>query len=232
MNDIFREVDEEYRHEQILQFWHHNAKLIILALVVSIAGAGGAGLWQSRQMAKRQQETYILSHAVGDGSMQAPAVGLATVIQSLTQMTGQRVIPARFAVAHAMLTAGNKAGAIKSYDAIAASAIATKTEKNLADLYSIGLQIQDGDPAQLNARLDRLSDDRNPWRFSARELKVLLAMRQGNMQLAHDTAVALAKDTAAPDGVHGRAGQLAALTGEGLAPTPADGPADEAPEAP
>ena len=221
MNDIFREIDEEYRHEQLLQFWHANAKLIILALLLAIAGAGGAGFWKSHQLAESQRETYTLTHAVDDAGTEAPDKALATLTTAATQMTGARIVPARFAVARATLNNGDKAGAIKIFDEIAASSAATATERHLAELQSIGLQIQDGDPARLSARLDRLAGDNSAWRFSARELQILLAMRQGDTQKAHDIAVALAKDDKAPDGIHERAQKLAAVTGEGLATAPA-----------
>ena len=219
MNDIFREVDEEYRHEQLLQFWHANAKLIILTLLLAIAAAGGAGFWKSHELNKKQQETYTLTHAVDDAAIQPPGNALTALNKGADSLSGQRVIPARFAIARATLNASDKAGAIGMYDQIAASQTATTAERNLADIQSIALQVQDGDPAQLTARLDKLAGDDNAYRFSARELQVLLAMRQGDMQKAHDIAAALAKDSKAPDGVHQRAQQLAAVTGEGLAPS-------------
>ena len=232
MNDIFREVDEEYRHEQLLKFWHDNAQIIIVVLVLAILGACGAGFYKSHQLNKKQQETYMLARAVDDASLQSPSEGLASLNKAAVDMTGRRVVISRFAIASQTLKAGDKAGAIRIYDEIAASQTATSSERHLADIQSIGLQLQDADPAQLSARLDKLTGEDNAFRFSAREWQILLAMRSGDMQKARDIAIALAKDSKAPDGIHERAQQLAALASEGLAPVPAsDEPAVDLPEA-
>ncbi len=219
MNDIFREVDEEYRQQQLLEFWHKNAKFIIAILLAAIAAAAITGYWQTRQLAGREAETYRLSSAEAEAADQKAPDAATTLNKTAAELTGSHTVPASFAAARAAVFAGDMSGATKIYDGIAGNAKANAAEKQLAAVMSVSIQLKDGDPAQLSARLDKMTADDNSFRFSAREWQALLALRQGDTKKAHDISLALARDNKAPEGVRGRAGQLASLTGEGM---PAD----------
>ena len=70
-------------------------------------------------------------------------------------------------------------------------------------------------PAQLTAKLQPLTADTSPWRFSARELTAMLAARAGDTEKARTLYKQLADDQQAPSGVRGRAADLASLYGKG-----------------
>ena len=54
MSEIFREIDEELRRDQLLKVWRLYGRYIIAAVVVALAIAGGIVAWRNHQLAERQ----------------------------------------------------------------------------------------------------------------------------------------------------------------------------------
>ena len=86
--------------------------------------------------------------------------------------------------------------------------------RDVAALQSVLHQIDNGDPATLEARLKPLAAPDNPWHALAEEAQVMIDLRQGHNDAARDTLKRLAQDVTAPDGVRGRANGLLARLGE------------------
>jgi hypothetical protein len=71
-----------------------------------------------------------------------------------------------------------------------------------------------GDPAALGERLQPLTVETNPWRYSALELTALLDERAGKKKEARDIYTRLADDAEAPGGIRVRARQMLGVLGE------------------
>ena len=80
--------------------------------------------------------------------------------------------------------------------------------RDLATLLWAQRQIDQGDPARLEARLKPLTDPDNAWRAFAKEQLGLLALRQGHTDEAQASFRILAQDVTAPTGVRNRATAL------------------------
>jgi hypothetical protein len=75
-------------------------------------------------------------------------------------------------------------------------------------------QVDDGDPAALQGRLDELIGPGEPFRASALELSAVLALRAGDKEKARSLYTQIVDDLAAPAGLRARATQiLSALDG-------------------
>ncbi len=231
-DNIFKEIDEQYRQEQMLRFWHAHAAKLIVMLLIAITAAIGAGYWQVQRVQKKEDESYVLAHAVSKAHGEEPATARTTFAEAGARLTGERQVAATLAQAHEAAMAGDVAGAIREYDSVATTSPADLPERRIAEMSSLALQLDSGDPATLLARLDKLADDNDPWRFSAREFQALLAFRTGDKARAFAISSKLAKDKDAPGGVQAVSGQIAALAGEGVPPSPepaASGPASMLP---
>ena len=51
MDEFIREVDEDYRREQILQIWRSYSGVFIALAVLLVAGVAGWRYWQTQQLA-------------------------------------------------------------------------------------------------------------------------------------------------------------------------------------
>ncbi len=70
------------------------------------------------------------------------------------------------------------------------------------------MQIDDGNPETLMSRLEPLAADGNPWRYTARELQAVLALRSGDTARARELFTRLADDMDAPDSLRTRATEM------------------------
>jgi hypothetical protein len=172
--------------------------ILVLAIVLG-ASISFYKLWHERKIEK---QTQSLTDAV------ASVPQLQEIMPSLT---GHRKIAGELALARIQAESGDRDSAIKLYDKITDDGGASKAEQGLAAIASIGLQLDTGDPAVLTAKLKKLSDPDNPWRFSAMEWQALLDVKQGDIAGAHKLFAAIAADPAVPDNIHDRAASLAQL---------------------
>ncbi|MBX6324392.1 MAG: hypothetical protein IRY94_21475, partial [Rhodospirillaceae bacterium] len=60
MADIFREVDEELRRENLVKLWKRYGSYILAAALLIVVGSGGYVVWQRQMEARRleQSRTY------------------------------------------------------------------------------------------------------------------------------------------------------------------------------
>ena len=80
--------------------------------------------------------------------------------------------------------------------------------KDFARLQIAALKIDTADFTEVQNRLNDLIGDKNPWRYTARELLGLAAIRAGKLDEARKTLAPLSADPRAPAAVRERAGAL------------------------
>ncbi len=208
MADLFDEVDEELRRDQFNRYWKQYGKFAIAGLVLIVVGTAGGVGWREYTEKKRIQHSEEFTAAVtliqdnknneaidALGALAADAnVGYATL--------------ARFREAALKADAGDREGAIAVYDALSKDRGVDELYSGLAGLYYVLNTIDTGDPADLAARLTPLADAESPWRFSARELSALLAIRQGEPDKAVEIYTQLADDAQTPSGARARAAEM------------------------
>ena len=223
MADIFDEVNNDLRAERARQFAVRYGWLVALAAVALVAGVSA---WQGWRWYAARQANEVASAFLGamrDANGPAVAEGQATPSRAAamaefdrlaaTAPEGYRsVARLRSAALHA--STGDLPGALAMWDKLAADTAADPLLRGLADLLWVQHQVDAGDPAAVEGRLQPLVAPGNPWRALALENQALLALRTGRTDAARNTLRGLAADATAPDGVRGRANGLLARLDE------------------
>ena len=213
MSDIFQEVDEDLRRDRMTQMMKRYGGIFVTAAVILVVATAGYQIWQRWQTSQRETQTAQLV-----GALTQTAAGPTQGIQALSSFADKA--PADMAVLARLNEAALRAGegktaeAVAIYDAVATNTAADAVYRDLAALLSVQHQLGSGDPAALQARLQPLTQDASPWRFSAREMTAILAARAGDTERARTLFRQLADDSLAPSGVRSRAADLAALYGK------------------
>ncbi|WP_376959483.1 tetratricopeptide repeat protein [Azospirillum sp. A26] len=214
MSDIFREVDEDLRRDRAEHLFKKYGGAMIAAAVLVVAGTGGYSFWRHWQAQKKQEQTAALVTAISQ-SGQGPEKGIDALAAFAGSADPSLAAIAQFNAAALMIRQGKGADAATVYDGIAGNASVPAQYRDLATLMGVMQRADSGDPAQLTAKLQPLTADTSPWRFSARELTAMLAARAGDAEKARTLYKQLADDQQAPSGVRGRAADLASLYGKG-----------------
>jgi hypothetical protein len=211
---LFREVQDDLRRDRYARVWKKYGAVILFAVVIIIGGTAASVWWRDHQRGVREK----------DGDRYAAAAQLAQAgktdeaIKAFTSLAedgtpGYRTL-ARLHEAALLAKKGDVKGAVAVYDALAADSTTEKSFQDLATLLAVMASLDSGDPATLTQRLQPLTAEDNPWRYSALELTALLAERAGNTKAARDIYTRLADDAEAPGGIRLRARQMLGLLGE------------------
>jgi hypothetical protein len=213
--DIFDEVSEDLRAERARLLLRRYGVLVVAAMVLIIAGAGGWEAWrwhQARQDAAAAS-AFIAAAALADAlppgadaAAGAPAMAaFQTVIA--TAPVGYRSL-ARLRLAALQASAGRAEDAAATWNALAQDGEADDLLRGLANLLWAQQGVDKGDPALVEARLKPLTAADNPWHQIAQEYMALLDIRTGRIDEARAVLRPLSSDMTAPEGLRGRAGGL------------------------
>lgn len=213
MTDIFREVEEEIRHERYAKLWAKYGKYVIAAAVAVVVATAGTVAWRDYQRKERaaESERYAAGMMlIAENKIPEAAGAFAALAKDAG---GDYGALARLEEAGLRAQAGDAAGAQRAYDELAADSSAKRSLRDLAVLLSVMHDLDKIDPVEGRARLKPLLADDNPWRFSARELTALLALRVGDNAGAKEAYKAVADDQNAPPALRARATEMLASLG-------------------
>ncbi|ALJ35377.1 hypothetical protein D9623_10410 [Azospirillum brasilense] len=213
MSDIFREVDEDLRRDRMERVFKRYGGIMLAAALAVVAATGGTVAWRNWQQSQKQNETTALAAALSQAT-QGPDKGVEALAAFAGKADPGMAALAQLNAAALLAREGKTAEAVTVYDTLSNNAGAAAVYRELAALLSVMHQLDSGDPAQLQARLQPLTADANPWRFSAREMSAVLAARAGDKDRARTLFQQLADDSQAPAGVRSRAADLATLYGK------------------
>ena len=208
VSDIFREIEDELRRDNLLKLWRLYGRYVIGVVVVILAIAGGIVAWRNHQLAERQAVSvrYAAAMALLRQGKDAEA---AKVFDTVAREGSGYGKLADFEAADLAAKAGDRKAAIAAYDRIAASADFDPELRDVATLLSVMNSLGDTDPQAQIARLKPLTETGNPWRATALELTAAAQLQAGNKAGALDIYKQLADDPSAPEGVRTRAAELA-----------------------
>lgn len=213
MSDIFREVDEDVRKDQVAALWKKYGAYVIAAAVALVLGTAASVAWREYRAGVRDKEAQAYLDAVKalHDSDTGTAMGELSKLAADGD-TGYATL-ARLQEAAALERAGDSQAAVADYDALAADDDAEPIYRNLARLLAALILLDDGPADAVSAHIDPLMKPDNPWRFNAREVDAILALREGKHDAAAEKFKSLADDTEAPPGMRSRARQVLAVLG-------------------
>ena len=213
MADIFREIEEDLRRDRAERLWKKYGSYVVggaLGFVLTVAAYIG---WQKYAEGQRLADGERFAAALQQVRPGAEA-GAADALSLVAQESGAGyAVLARLREAALRAEAGEAAGAIAVYDALAADDGVDPLFRELALLLSVMRQMDGGDAATLIDRLAPLTAADNPWRHSALEISGVLAFRSGDRGRAREVFTRLSDDATTPQGLRARATEMLAILG-------------------
>lgn len=213
MADIFQEIEEDLRRERAEKLWKKYGGYVIglaLGAVLTVAAYQG-WQWNAERQRLADGERFAAAlEQVRPGAEADAADALSLVAR---ESGAGYAILARLRAASLRAEAGDAAGAIAVYDALAADDGVDPLFRDLALLLSVMHQMDGTDGAALIERLAPLAADDKPWRHSALELSGVLAFRSGDRDRAREIFTRLSDDATTPQGLRARAAEMLAILG-------------------
>jgi len=209
VSDIFREIDEELRRDNLLKLWSRYGRYIVALAVVALVIAGGVVAWRDHELSERRAQSarYAGALALARAGKTADA---AIVFAAIAREGGGYSVLASFEDAALLAKSGDRQGAVAAYDRIAAASGVDPAFRDLAILDSVMQSPPGADPKAAVARLAPLTARGNPWRPTAIELSAAARLQLGDKKGALALYKGLADDLAAPRGLRARAAEMAA----------------------
>ena len=220
MVDIFDEVDEELRADRAEALLKRYGGVIIGAAICIVAATGawqGWRWWEGKRELAAAESFLAAQRSAEALTPTSPAADRGAAATKFEQMAadapaGYRAL-ARLRGAGLRAEAGDRAAATTIALAVQADSAADPILRDYAALLAVQYQLDDGDPAQLQARLAPLLAPDNTWRGLAREAQAMLLFRQGQAEQARTALRELVQDVTAPDGVRARANAVLSRLG-------------------
>jgi hypothetical protein len=208
--DIFNEVDEEVRRDQLKKLWERYSFLIIGAVILLIAAVAA---W-------RGYEYWVAKKAAEAGSQFEAAVSLSeqgkhTEAQAAFDKiageapAGYRTL-ARLRAAADLAQTDPKA-AVAAYDSLSADGSLDATLRDLAAVRAALLLVDTAPLSEMKRRLEPMIDPTAAFRHTARELLALSAWRNGDATSAKRYIDLVDNDAETPVGTRSRVDVLSAL---------------------
>jgi hypothetical protein len=210
VSELFDEVDEDVRRDQLKKLWDQYSIYIVAGAFLIIAAVGG---WRGYQYleAKKAAEAGAafdkaveLSEANKHSEAEAAFNDLAAKAPS-----GYRLL-ARLRAA-AEVAARDPQGAAKMYDDIAADRSVGTPDQDLAKVRAAGLLLDSATYPAMLTRLEAAAAPEATFRHTARELLALSAWRVNDATAARKWLDLIAGDGETPPSLRSRAEALQAL---------------------
>lgn len=210
MSELFDEVDEEVRREQLKKLWDKYSLYFIALMVLVVAAVGGWRGYQYLEAKKAAEAGAVFEKAV-ELSDQGKHAEAETAFADLAAKapSGYRTLARLRAAAEA--SARDPKAAAKMYDDIAADSSVGSEWRDLARIRAAGLLVDSASYADIEQRLETSAEPTSTFRHSAREILALSAWRNNDMTAARKWVDAIAEDGETPPGLRSRAEALQAL---------------------
>jgi len=213
VSDIFNEIDEEVRRDQLKKLWDRYQGYIIagaVLLVLLVAGWRLYQWWETKQAAEAGAAFQTAMTLSTEGKHADAEAAFGKVAE--TGLQGYRDL-ARLQVAAALAKRDPKA-AVAAYDAVASDPKVPEPLRDLAALRG-ALLVVDSEPYEnLRQRLEPLTAAGRAFRNSARELLALSAWRMGDAAAARKWLDMIVGDAEASPAMRQRVEILMALAAE------------------
>lgn len=210
MSELFDEVDEEVRREQLKKLWDRYSIYIVAGALLIVAAVGGWRGYQYLEAQKAAEAGAAFDTAIDLAEQNKRAEAEAAFDKlATTAPSGYRML-ARLRVAAEVATRDPKAGA-KLYDEIAADRSVGTEQQDLARIRAAGLLLDSESYPNMLQRLEAATKPEATFRHTARELLALSAWRANDATAARQWLDLIANDGETPAAMRTRAEALQAL---------------------
>jgi hypothetical protein len=210
VSELFDEVDEEVRRDQLKKLWDQYSIYIVAGALLIIAAVGG---WRGYQYleAKKAAEAGRAFDVALDLSEQKKHAEAEAAFNNLaaTAPSGYRML-ARLRAAAEAGTRDPQAGA-KMYDDISADRSVGAAVQDLARIRAAGMLLETASYPSMLQRLESATKPEATFRHTARELLALSAWRANDTAAARQWLDMISNDGETPSTMRSRAEALQAL---------------------
>jgi hypothetical protein len=211
VSDIFREVDEEVRREQLQKLWdrYQSYVVAVIALIlIGVAGWRGYEYWQDKLAAAAGSAFEAAVNLANEGKHAEAEAAFGKVA---VEGTASYRVLARVRQA-AELSQTDAKAAVAAYERIAADGSIGSELRDLAGVRAGALLIDADSFADARTRLEPLAGEKRTYRYVARELLALAAWRAGDIAAAKRWFDVIVTDVTTPPESRSRVEMLVALT--------------------
>ena len=210
VSDIFQEVDEEVRREQLKQLWARYGTLLIAAcvlLVVAVAGWRTYEWWEAKKAAEAGTAFQAAIALSSEGKNKEAEEAFAKLAASGT--SSYRML-ARFREA-AEVARRDPAAAVAIYDRLAADSSLGRDLQDLAALRAGTILVDSAPYSEIVQRLEPQTAPGRTFRHSARSMLALAAWRAKDTAAMRKWSDMILADGETPSGTRGQIQVLLAL---------------------
>ncbi|MBI3700740.1 MAG: tetratricopeptide repeat protein [Afipia sp.] len=210
MSELFDEVDEELRREQIKKIWDRYSYLIVGVALLIIAGVGGWRGYQYFESKKAAEagSAFVAASTLADDNKHAEAEAAfnkiaaegAPAYRTLARLRAANEVAAR-----------DPQTAVKLYDGIAADGSVGPADQDLARIRAASLSMETTPYDAMRQRLEPATGPDRTYRHSAREFLALSAWRANDTTSARQWLDMIGNDPLTPSSMRSRAEALQAL---------------------
>lgn len=210
MSELFDEVDEDVRRDQLKRLWEKYSVVIIAGAILIIAAVGGWRGYQYVEAKKAAEAGAAFDKAVelSDANKHAEAEAAFADLVAKAPF-GYRVL-SRLRLAAEIATRDPQAAA-KMFDEIAADRSVGVAEQDLARIRAAQLLLESTSYPNMKERLEASAAPGATFRHTARELLALSAWRANDASAARQWLDMIANDGQTPPSLRSRAEALQAL---------------------
>jgi hypothetical protein len=210
VSELFDEVDEEVRREQLKKLWDRYSIYIVAAAILVVAAVGG---WRGYEYLEAQKaaEASVAFDAAIELAEQNKSTEAEAAFDKVatTAPSGYRML-ARLRAAGEAAARDPKTGA-KMYDELAADRSIGAEQQDLARIRAAGLLLDTDTYPNMLQRLEAAAKPEATFRHTARELLALSAWRANDTTAARQWLDMIANDGETPSAMRQRAEALQAL---------------------
>ena len=210
MSELFDEVDEDVRRDQLKKLWDQYSIYIVAGAFLIIAAVGG---WRGYQYleAKKAAEAGAAFDKASELSEQNKHTEAEAAFADLAAKapSGYRTLARLRAAAEA--ASRDPQAAAKLYDDIAADRSVGAPEQDLARVRAAGLLLETSPYPSMLQRLELATAPGSTFRHTARELLALSAWRANDTAAARQWLDVITNDGETPPSLRSRAEALQAL---------------------
>jgi hypothetical protein len=210
VSELFDEVDEDVRRDQLKKLWEQYSIYIVAGAFLIIAAVGGWRGYQYLEAKKAAEAGAAFDKAVelSEANKHAEAEAAFTDLAAKAP-SGYRLL-ARLRAAAEVATRDPQ-GAAKMYDDIAADRGVGAPEQDLARVRAAGLLLDTATYSGMLTRLEAAAAPGATFRHTARELLALSAWRVNDATAARKWLDLIAGDGETPPSLRSRAEALQAM---------------------
>ena len=208
MGDIFNEVDEDVRRDQIIRLWQRYGRYFLALLAAAVLGTGANATWkhfQTKRMMAEGEEFSTAISLVQRGQYEQANLRFSQQIAGSGAGYAQL---AKLQKAAALIAVKDHNAAIALYDELASTPTSDQIISNLAVILSAIHRVDADRAGEAAELLVDLAEGTGPWRHLAREARALALLSIGDELGARELLVSLVDDPTSPPGVRSRATEI------------------------